>query len=76
MVHDPHSIKYDLQENMKSYPDWYYDWYDDSNNDVWGDDYSDTYDLYDWIPWGDYPEADTVTVKPSNNNPGPGTLLK
>ena len=60
---------------MKSFPDWYYDWtydwYDDSSND---DNYSYTYDLSDWIPWGDYPEADTVTVKPSNNNPsGPGT---
>ena len=66
---------------MKSLPDWYYDWtydwYDDSSNDdTWGisDDYSYTYDLSDWISWGDYPEADTVTVKPSNNNPsGPGT---
>ena len=60
---------------MKSFPDWYYDWtydwYDDSSND---DNYSYTYDLSDWIPWGDYPEADTVTVKPSNNNPsGPAT---
>lgn len=43
------------------------------NNDSYAYNDSYWYDLSDWKPWGDYPEADTVTAKPSDNNSGPGT---